>query len=493
VVGTIQQIDLVIQSVEDEAEHDPSSPRLNSLILAQARRSGLISALQIADQEGKITFGMPDVSPREKVSDRDFFLHLKEVSDGSLYLSRPFQDGPNHTWTLALARRLNQKDGRFGGVVFACLPLDHLSRIMARVNIGRLGSVSLRGPDLSLLARYPGYLGQETMIGNRELTGDYLTAIRTGLPAIQFRASSTIDGTNRIYALQRTEDFGFFIFVGLAESEALGTWKHQAAFATLAVLGFAALTLTIGWQSRSAWLRHLAYEAKLAAEEGKYRLLAENALDVIWSLSPDGKLTYISPSILRQRGWTPEEFKELDFREKALSKDEASRMRERMARISSLEPGSQPFEQDPFETTVRRKDGREIQVEARWRIVWSPKGQALGFQGVTRDVTERKRLEAERDALIQELTQALAEVKALSGLLPICSHCKKVRDDQGYWSQIESYLSAHTEATFTHGICPDCAQRFREEIETRRKERADPDEHQAPPLTPDQHRPPDPQ
>ena len=58
--------------------------------------------------------------------------------------------------------------------------------------------------------------------------------------------------------------------------------------------------------------------------------------------------------------------------------------------------------------------------------------------------------------LVEKLTIALAEVKRLSGLLPICSHCKKVRDDKGYWKQVEGYISEHSEAKFSHGICPDC-------------------------------------
>ncbi|MBI4800747.1 MAG: hypothetical protein HY794_18820 [Desulfarculus sp.] len=56
----------------------------------------------------------------------------------------------------------------------------------------------------------------------------------------------------------------------------------------------------------------------------------------------------------------------------------------------------------------------------------------------------------------QELRQALAEVKALSGLLPICSHCKKIRDDQGYWQALEKYIAAHSQASFSHGVCPEC-------------------------------------
>lgn len=75
---------------------------------------------------------------------------------------------------------------------------------------------------------------------------------------------------------------------------------------------------------------------------------------------------------------------------------------------------------------------------------------------IIHDITERKELENERERLIQELQTAFDEVKTLRGILPICASCKKIRDDKGYWNQIESYIDRHSEATFSHGICPDC-------------------------------------
>jgi hypothetical protein len=74
-------------------------------------------------------------------------------------------------------------------------------------------------------------------------------------------------------------------------------------------------------------------------------------------------------------------------------------------------------------------------------------------------VTERRRAEEEREKLIVKLQDALANVKRLSGMLPICASCKKIRDDSGYWKQIESYIREHSEAEFSHGLCPDCAEK----------------------------------
>lgn len=77
---------------------------------------------------------------------------------------------------------------------------------------------------------------------------------------------------------------------------------------------------------------------------------------------------------------------------------------------------------------------------------------------------ERSRMERERERLISKLQAALAEIKTLSGLLPICASCKKIRDDKGYWAQIETYIQAHSDAEFSHGICPDCFERLYPEL-----------------------------
>lgn len=87
-------------------------------------------------------------------------------------------------------------------------------------------------------------------------------------------------------------------------------------------------------------------------------------------------------------------------------------------------------------------------------------GALLGLLCVGHDLTERLQTEQEHEQLIGKLQEALQKIKTLSGLLPICASCKKVRDDHGYWRQIEVYIRDHSEAEFSHGICPDCAQKL---------------------------------
>ena len=73
---------------------------------------------------------------------------------------------------------------------------------------------------------------------------------------------------------------------------------------------------------------------------------------------------------------------------------------------------------------------------------------------------ERKRTLLEKDQLIGQLRETLVDVRMLSGLLPICASCKHIRDDKGYWHQVESYIQQHSSAVFTHGLCPKCSQKI---------------------------------
>ena len=86
------------------------------------------------------------------------------------------------------------------------------------------------------------------------------------------------------------------------------------------------------------------------------------------------------------------------------------------------------------------------------------------------EIASRKKTEAENEQLIQELQETIAQVKTLRGMLPICSHCKKIRDDQGYWNRIESYIAEHADVEFSHGICPDCLQKYYPDIYEKMKD-----------------------
>jgi len=91
-------------------------------------------------------------------------------------------------------------------------------------------------------------------------------------------------------------------------------------------------------------------------------------------------------------------------------------------------------------------------------------GLGLGAGHLSLRLQAGRKAARERERLIAELQEALAKVKTLRGLVPICANCKKIRDDQGFWQQVEVYVRDHSEAQFTHGICPDCMQKLYPDI-----------------------------
>jgi len=110
------------------------------------------------------------------------------------------------------------------------------------------------------------------------------------------------------------------------------------------------------------------------------------------------------------------------------------------------------------ELQLQRKDGSTLDVSLNVSAVRDEKGNILQSRSVWRDITRRKEVEAEREELIENLQEALKEIKTLRGILPICSFCKKVRVDKDYWEQLDVYILKYSDADISHGICPDCVK-----------------------------------
>ncbi|MGH7939640.1 MAG: CHASE3 domain-containing protein [Limisphaerales bacterium] len=118
---------------------------------------------------------------------------------------------------------------------------------------------------------------------------------------------------------------------------------------------------------------------------------------------------------------------------------------------------------DEGEWTFVRKDGSRFPAMLVVTALGQAGGDCRGFIGIFRDISDRRKHEQEREQLIARLQSALAEVKRLNGMIPICAWCKKVRSDTGYWETVEQYVRSHSEADFSHGVCPDCSAQFKKD------------------------------
>jgi PAS domain S-box-containing protein len=191
-------------------------------------------------------------------------------------------------------------------------------------------------------------------------------------------------------------------------------------------------------------------ERAFSESEERYRRLFETAQDGILLLDAEsGAITDANPFLIEMLGYSL-----ADLIGKRLW--EVSAFTDRVASKSAFEElqkkGYIRYENLPLET----KDGQSREVEFVSNV-YLVSGKKV-IQCNIRDITHRKWLEDDRQKLLNILQEAFARIKELKGLLPICSYCKKIRNDKGYWQILEGFIIEHSDATFTHGICEDCAK-----------------------------------
>jgi PAS domain S-box-containing protein len=197
------------------------------------------------------------------------------------------------------------------------------------------------------------------------------------------------------------------------------------------------------------------FEELLQDELNWRQLLIQESRDSIVILDSDAKVFDANNRFAEMLGYSREEVRELhawDW-DAVFGKEQIQELAKSVDDV-----GHQ------FETKHRRKDGSIVDVElSNNGAVY--RGQKL-ILCICRDISDRKRAEAQREELIAKLQESLAEIKTLRGILPVCCFCKKVRDDKGYWEQVDIYITEHSDASVTHGLCPDCLREHYPEIVT---------------------------
>ena len=184
-------------------------------------------------------------------------------------------------------------------------------------------------------------------------------------------------------------------------------------------------------------------DARLASELDER--FFDLSIDLLCFLDFNGYFKRLNPAWEVALGFTREELMSKPFVEFVHPDDRARTLEQNR----DVRGGGQAR---AFENRYLCKDG-----SYRW-FLWNaaPDSDRRVIYSVARDITDRKQAEEERERLLVQLQAALAEVRTLQGFLPMCSYCKSIRDDENYWQSVEAYISKHTNAQFSHGICPAC-------------------------------------
>lgn len=186
-------------------------------------------------------------------------------------------------------------------------------------------------------------------------------------------------------------------------------------------------------------------QAALRESRERYRSLVDNVQDLLCELSQDGRYLYVSQNYAAVLGYEPGELLDRNAFELVHPDD--------LATVTAVFDSQSGQGQTVFR--YRHRNGEWRWMESAGKAYTTVEGENRGVV-ISRDITERKRGEEERENHVLLLQHALDNIKVLRGLLPICSHCKKIRDDEGQWHTVETYVRDRADVDFSHGICPDC-------------------------------------
>jgi PAS domain S-box-containing protein len=203
-------------------------------------------------------------------------------------------------------------------------------------------------------------------------------------------------------------------------------------------------------------LRQTKIRLQKAEAEANFTRLFETVPMGLFHMRPDGTILQVNGALSEMLGFEhASEVSGHHALEFFLSPDDHIAWRNNIERHGTL---------TGHETQIRRRDGKLIWVEISARALRDGLSGSLFYEGSVEDISRRHAAEEERERLISQLRESAANVKRLSGLLPICSSCKKIRDDRGEWNPMEVYIQQRTDASFTHSFCPECVRRLYPEI-----------------------------
>ncbi len=199
----------------------------------------------------------------------------------------------------------------------------------------------------------------------------------------------------------------------------------------------------------------LKYSVELARAEQRYTDLFNSVPVGLFRCTPQGQILDANPAFRAMVG----------LKSASLPFDDFTKLH---ADAAGFEIWRDKLERDGAIACVEsrfRMPGDSLRwVEIHAKAVRDPESGTILYEGSIEDITARKEADGERERLIGELREALGRVKTLTGLLPICSSCKKIRDTGGRWTMLESFIESHSQAHFTHSFCPECARNLYPEV-----------------------------
>ncbi|MEI9987713.1 MAG: response regulator [Aliidongia sp.] len=394
---TVKIADTALVGMVERLETDGTDPeqmaRIDRLLAARVGEVPSLKGLFVYDEAGTwIASSLPAMPANANNGDREYMVWHRAHADSGPHLGPPVISRSSGVWILTVSRRYNHPDGSFAGVVLATLDASYFQSFYDTFDIGAHGSILLALRDGTLLVRRPlgaAKIGQH--LTQSALFNDYLPNSASGVAEIK----SSTDGIVRLNGYRALEQYPLVVSAALSRDEVLEPWRTDAQEHLLGVALVVIILSVLGYRltrqvSRIASAERAAAAAADRAEAAgaHYRLLADHSADLIIRISDGWIAQYVSPASRALVGYEPEELVGTSVN-KFVHPDDRPRVADHIRNVIA---GTA----DPVRSyRLRRKDGREIWVEAAyWAVGEREPGRLPDFVASLRDISKRKEAEA---------------------------------------------------------------------------------------------------
>ncbi|MDD2914524.1 MAG: PAS domain S-box protein [Gallionella sp.] len=295
--GQIRANEMALFAVQDELYRQRAGGRVNATALnayieqVRARAQG-IDAIRITDAHGTLLYGTDvKLAARISLADRPHFIRLRDHADAGLVISKPQISRANNKAVIVLALRLARGDGSFNGMVFAAIPLTHLTGIFSGLDIGEHGMVAMRDDELAMVARFPESPLRDLVAGSKNVSPELERKVRAGQTSGTYRTDASADHIERTLSFRKVGNRPIYLIVGFAGADYLAAARMEAKKITALVAIFALVTLILSGMAYRSWLQQRRLNQSLLESETRLNELFENMSSgvAVYRASDDGQ------------------------------------------------------------------------------------------------------------------------------------------------------------------------------------------------------------
>jgi C4-dicarboxylate-specific signal transduction histidine kinase/CheY-like chemotaxis protein len=328
VSGILDKIDLALLEGKAEAELQLAKEGIdrssfdNHISGTLARVPEMGEILMATASGDVIAYGLkPGVRNTANVADRDYFIALRDKPDAGLFISKPLLGRISKKWHINLARRVNNPDGTFAGVIHGNLQISQIEKQFASYDLGKNGIITLRSNDLSIVVRHPET--EKSTPGNLSISNEFSRIIKEGKTSGSYKVTSRVDGIHRVFSFRKINNYPLYINCGFATQDYLSAWYLELYKQLALVLLFVFVTLASARYVISSWKeKQAAFDDLSAARDELEHRVTERTID----------LQNMNDNLLKQSSQLLEE---ISIRKQA--EDERNKMENKIQQTQKLE------------------------------------------------------------------------------------------------------------------------------------------------------------